>query len=68
MPNYKNRKTGEIKSFSRTRTYINDDGSKREIDITTGEDITKDWELVSEATDYSSVIAKKSPNDGYGTR
>ena len=68
MPRYKNKETGEIKSFSRTRTYINDDGSRREIDVATGEDITRDWELVSEATDYSSIATKKSPTDGFGNR
>ena len=68
MPTYKNKETGDVRVFSRTRTYINDDGTKREVDVTTGEDITLDWELVVEGSGYSNVTAKKSPKDGYGTR
>jgi len=68
MPTYKNKETGGVRVFSRTRTYINDDGTKREVDVTTGEDITLDWELVVEGSGYSNVTAKKSPKDGYGTR
>jgi|DEB0MinimDraft_3_1074331.scaffolds.fasta_scaffold48207_3 hypothetical protein len=68
MPTYKNKKDGAIRVFSRTRTYINSDGTKREVDAVTGEDITADWELVVEKSDYKSITAKKNPNDGYGTR
>jgi len=68
MPTYKNKETGAVRVFSRTRTYINDDGTKREVDVTTGEDITLDWELVVEGSGFSNVTAKKSPKDGYGTR
>ena len=32
------------------------------------QEITKDWELVSHDTDYSSIAAKKSPTDGFGNR
>lgn len=68
MPLYKNKETGETRVYARTRTYVYDDGSKKEVDLSSGQEITKDWELVVESTDYKSVIAKKSPTDGFGTR
>ena len=68
MPTFKNKETGETRVFARTRTYIYDDGSKKEIDLATGQEIAKDWELVSHDTDYSSIAAKKSPTDGFGNR
>ena len=68
MPTYKNKKTGELKVFRRTRTYINNDGSKYEIDVESGENLTADWEYVSPEGNYESVVTKKSPTDGYGIR
>ncbi|NCV17823.1 MAG: hypothetical protein EBW42_03350 [Rhodobacterales bacterium] len=68
MPIYKNKETGELCKFSRTRTYIYDDGSKKEIDLATGEDITANWELHTEETNYKTIAAKKSNNDGRGIR
>ena len=68
MPTYINKKTGETKVYSRTRTYINDDGTKREVDLATGEEISADWSIDTEGGNYKTITAKKSPTDGYGTR
>lgn len=68
MPTYINKKTGEKKSYNKTRTYINDDGTKREIDVATGEEISSEWSLDTEGGDYKTIAAKKSPTDGSGTR
>lgn len=67
MPIYKN-KEGELKRFGRTRTYIYDDATKKEVCLTTGEVLTGTWEFVEDESDYSSITAKKSINDGLGTR
>lgn len=68
MPTYINNKTGDTKVYSRTRTYINDDGTKREVDMETGEEISSDWTISPEGGDYKSIRAKKSSTDGFGTR
>ena len=64
MPTYKHKESGEVKTFSRIRIYPE---SGRVIDLTTGEDIGKDWEL-DQATDYKTVAAKKAPGDKKTTR
>lgn len=68
MPIYKNEKTGEVKKFGRTRTYIYDNGTKKEVCLTTGETLTGTWVFIEEDTDYSTISAKKAHNDGRGTR
>ncbi len=68
MPIYKNNETGEKKKFGRTRTYIYDDGTKKEVCLHTGEVLTGTWTFIEEETDYSSVAAKKATRDGRGTR
>lgn len=68
MPLFKNNETGEIKKFGRTRTYIYDNGTKKEVCLQTGEILTGTWTFMEEETDYSSVAAKKASNDGFGTR
>lgn len=68
MPLYKNTETGETKKVARVRTYINDDGTKREVDLATGEEISAEWSIDTEGGNYKTITAKKSPTDGYGTR
>ena len=68
MPTYKHKETGELKVFSRTRTYINNDGTKYDVDVTSGENLTESWDFVSTDGNYESVVTKKSPTDGYGLR
>lgn len=68
MPTYINVETGETRSFSKTRTYINPDGTRREIDVATGEELSPLWKLLTEAGDYKNVAAKKSSTDGPGIR
>ena len=59
MPTYKHKESGEVKTFSRIRIYP---GSGRTIDLTTGEEISKEWEL-EQQTDYKTVAAKQAPGD-----
>lgn len=68
MPLYTNTETGETKKVARVRTYINDDGTKRDVDLTTGEDITSEWELVIDGDHYSTIAVKKAGGDGVGFR
>lgn len=74
MPTYRNKDTGELKKFGRTRTYVDYDSetgnvTKREFDLSTGDQINLNvWEYVGEDGDYSNVTAKKASNDGAGTR
>ena len=68
MPTYINNETGEQRSYSKVRTYINDDGTKREVDLDTNQPIPEGFVLLSDSTDYKTITAKKSPTDGYGTR
>lgn len=74
MPTYKNKETGELKRFGRTRTYVDFDKQtgdiiKREFDISSGAQINlNEWEYLGHEGDYGSVVAKKAINDGHGTR
>jgi len=74
MPYFRNKETGELKKYGRTRTYVDCDQEtgdtiKREFDLSTGEQINLNvWEFVGSDGDYSSVVAKKATTDGKGTR
>jgi len=74
MPTYRNKETGEMKKFGRTRTYVDYDAEtgdviKREFDLSTGDQINLNlWEYIGHDGDYSNVSAKKASNDGTGTR
>jgi hypothetical protein len=74
MPTYRNKETGELKKFGRTRTYVDYDSSsggiiKREFDLSTGDQINLNvWEYLGEDGDYSNITAKKAFNDGDGIR
>lgn len=74
MPTYRNKETGELKKFGRTRTFVSYDKEtnsvvKSEFDLSTGDQINlNEWEYVGHDGDYSSVTAKKANTDGFGTR
>ena len=65
MIRFKNKETGEVISISKVRTYINDDGSKRNVDPT-GKYNLSDYEEVREDTNYQSILCTKAPNDRRG--
>lgn len=67
MPSFINKETGEEKVFSRIRVYINDDLTKRTIDLLTGKEIGPEWEPVDHRN-YKKVAVKKAPKDGGGIR
>jgi hypothetical protein len=62
MIRFKHKKTGEIISLSRVRTYINNDGTKYSVDVTSKYDLS-DYEKIKEQTDYSSITCAKALND-----
>jgi len=62
MIRFKHKETGEIIELSRVRTYINNDGTKYNVDVTSNYDLS-DYEEIKEQTDYSSIICTKAPND-----
>ena len=67
MSDYRHKETGEIKSVSRTRTYINYPEPNRCISLDDGSSLD-DWESVDDRTDYRSVLTKKASGDGSGLR
>jgi hypothetical protein len=62
MIRFKNKKTGEIIELSRIRTYVRDDGSRYNVDVTMKYDLD-DYEEIREETNYSSIHCTKAPND-----
>ena len=54
MIQFKNKKTGELITISRVRTYINDDGSKRNVDLS-GEYNLSEYNQVFDDTNYSII-------------
>ena len=62
MIRFKHKETGEIIELSRVRTYINNDGTQYNVDVTSNYDLS-DYEEIKEQTDYSSIICTKAPND-----
>jgi hypothetical protein len=62
MIRFKHKETGEVIELSRVRTYINNDGTKYNVDVTSNYDLS-DYEEIKEQTDYSSIICTKAPND-----
>ena len=62
MIRFKNKKTGEIIELSRIRTYVRDDGSRYNVDVTMKYDLD-DYEEIIEETNYSSIHCTKAPND-----
>ena len=65
---YKHRATGEVITVGRLRTYINDDGTKREVDIATGKDLDDYERIVETDKDFTSVRAKANPKDSSSLR
>ena len=68
MPVFVNKKTKEEKVFSKIRVYINDDLTKRTVDLVTGKEIGDDWVAQDMAASAKNIVAKKAPRDGRGTR
>ena len=62
MIRFKHKETGEVIELSRVRTYINNDGTKYNVDVTSNYDLS-DYEEIKEQTDYSSITCTKAPND-----
>jgi hypothetical protein len=62
MINFKHKKSGEVVSLSKVRTYINDDGSKRNVDLSGKYDLSE-YEEVKEPSDYKTIGFTKAPND-----
>ena len=62
MIRFKNKKTGKIIELSRIRTYVRDDGSRYNVDVTMKYDLD-DYEEIREETNYSSIHCTKAPND-----
>jgi hypothetical protein len=62
MIQFKHKKTGELITISRVRTYINDDGSKKNVDLSSKYDLN-DYDQVIDDTNYSSIHCTKAPND-----
>jgi hypothetical protein len=62
MIRFKHKETGEIIELSRIRTYIKDDGSKYNVDVTMKYDLSE-YEEIKEKTNYSSIYCAKAPND-----
>lgn len=60
---YKHRTTGEVITVGRLRTYINDDGTKREVDIATGKDLDDYERIVETDKDFKNIKAKANPRD-----
>ena len=65
MIQFKHKETGEVVRISKVRTYINDDGSKRNVDLA-GEYDLSDYEEVREDTNYQSILCTKAPNERRG--
>ena len=62
MIKFKHKETGETISINKVRTYINDDGSKRNVDLSGKYDLSE-YEEIKEDSNYSSIGFKKAPND-----
>jgi len=62
MIRFKNKKTGEVIELSRVRTYINNDGSKTNVDPTHKYDLSE-YDEIMEEVDYKSINMTKAPND-----
>ena len=62
MIRFKHKKSGDTIEVARVRTYINDDGSKYSIDLSSKYDLN-DYEEIKDSTNYSSIYCTKSPND-----
>ena len=62
MIRFKHKTTGEEIGISKVRTYINDDGSKRNVDLDGVYDLSE-YEELKDSSDYSSILCKKALND-----
>lgn len=62
MIRFRHKETGEEIAISKVRTYISDDGSKRNVDLDGVYDLSE-YEELRDNSDYSSILCKKAPND-----
>ena len=62
MIQFKHKKTGEVIELSRVRTYVREDGTKYNVDVTM-QYVLSEYDEIREATDYSSIHCTKAPND-----
>lgn len=70
MPNYKHKETGEIKHFSKIRTYYPEKGEPYSVNLDdTSIDMTE-YDLFQDepTTSYETVRMSKSSSDGRGIR
>lgn len=67
MPNYRHKKTGEVKRFPQVRISWNADGSTRETCLITGESLLENWDFITQDGDWN-VKMKKATQDGGGLR
>ena len=60
MIKFKHKETGETINVSQVRTYVNSDGSKRNVDLTSKYDLDE-YDEVKEKTDYKSIHCTQAP-------
>jgi len=65
MIRFKHKETGEIISINRVRTYVNNDGTRYNVDPTHKYELS-DYEEIKEDTDFGSILCTKAPNDRRG--
>lgn len=68
MPNYIHKETGELKRFPSVRIQWDEDGTKREIDLSTMDNILDNYVPEEISGDWNNVKMAKAVNDGYGIR
>lgn len=62
MIRFKHKETGEEIAISKVRTYINNDGYRRNVDLDGVYDLSE-YNQLKDNTDYSSILCKKALND-----
>ena len=69
MPNYRHKKTGEIKRFASVRISWDEDmKNKKEVCLITGESILENYDFVENEGEVYNVKMKKAARDGGGLR
>tara|TARA_R100000935_G_C2702926_1_gene111031 strand:- start:106 stop:315 length:210 start_codon:yes stop_codon:yes gene_type:complete len=68
MPNYIHKETGDLKRFPSVRIQWDEDGVKKEIDLSTMDNILDNYIPEEIAGDWNNVKMAKAVNDGYGIR
>jgi hypothetical protein len=70
MPNYKNKETGEVKSFPRIRIVHPDKGESYIVNLDDKNMDMTQWEWFDDnpTTSYETIRMSKSRTDGHGIR